>query len=56
MNVLQTIFSAIAIIVALIIPEKIKWNQMYLNLIFEYRSYDFAIAVQRIIEFFVFEC
>ena len=56
MIVLQTIFSAIAIIVALIIPEKIKWNQMYSNLISEYRSYDFAIAVQRIIEFFVFEC
>jgi len=56
MNVLQTIFSAIAIIVAWIIPEKIKWNQMYSNLISEYRSYDFAIAVQRIIEFFVIEC
>ena len=56
MDLLQTIFSAIAIIVALIIPEKIKWNQMYSNLISEYRSYDFAIAVQRIIEFFVIEC
>ena len=44
MNVLQTIFSAIAIIVAWIIPEKIKWNQMYSNLISEYRSYDFAIG------------
>jgi len=54
--IIQTFFSAIAIIVALIIPEKIKWNQMYSNLISEYRSYDFAIAVQRIIEFFVIEC
>ena len=50
------ILSIIGIIVAICIPKRIAWNQMYSNLISEYRSYDFAIAVQGIIEFFVIDC
>lgn len=63
MTVIQTICSVLSIFIACltlvvtwIIPKKIAWNQMYSNLIFEYRSYDFAIAVQGIIEFFVIDC
>lgn len=48
--------SFIAIVVAVFIPEKIKWEQTYSSLVAEYRSYDFAIAYQSIIEFFVEEC
>lgn len=53
---LTLIFAFIAIAVAVFIPEKIKWEQTYSSLISEYRSYDFAIAWQSIIEFFVKEC
>lgn len=63
MTVIQTICSVSAIFIACltlivtwIIPKKIAWNQMYSNLISEYRSYDFAIAVQGIIEFFAIDC
>lgn len=63
MTVIQTICSVLSIFIACltlvvtwIIPKKIAWNQMYSNLISEYRSYDFAIAVQGIIEFFAIDC
>ena len=53
---LTLIFAFMAIAVAVFIPEKIKWEQIYSSLISEYRSYDFAIAWQSIIAFFVNEC
>ena len=56
MTVIQTICSVLAVYLAWIIPKRIAWNQMYSNLLSEYRSYDFAIAVQGIIEFFVIDC
>lgn len=63
MTEIQTVCSILAIFIACltlvvtwIIPKKIAWNQMYSNLISEYRSYDFAIAVQGIIEFFAIDC
>lgn len=56
MTLIQTIFSVLAVILACYIPEKIKWNQFYSNLISEYRGYDFAIAVQGVVEFFTLDC
>lgn len=56
MTLIQTIFSVLAVILAWYIPEKIKWNQFYSNLISEYRSYDFAVAVQGVVEFFTIDC
>jgi hypothetical protein len=56
MEIMMLILSIIGVFIAIYIPKKIEWNQMYSNLISEYRSYDFAIAVQGIIEFFVIDC
>lgn len=56
MTLIQTILSVLAVILAWYIPEKIKWNQFYSNLISEYRSYDFAVAVQGVVEFFTLDC
>lgn len=56
MTLIQTICSVFAVFLACYIPEKIKWNQFYSNLISEYRSYDFAIAVQGVVEFFTLDC
>ena len=56
MTLIQTICSVLAVILAWYIPKKIKWDQFYSNLISEYRSYDFAIAVQSVVEFFTFDC
>ena len=56
MTLIQTICSVFAVFLACYIPEKIKWNQFYSNLISEYRSYDFAIAVQSVVEFFTIDC
>ena len=46
----------ISIIVAIWIPFKIKWEQQYSSLMDSYRSMDYAIAYQGIVEFFVNEC
>lgn len=56
MTLIQTICSVLAVILAWYIPKKIKWDQFYSNLISEYRSYDFAIAVQSVVEFFTLDC
>ena len=56
MTLIQTVSSVLAVILAWYIPEKIKWNQFYSNLISEYRSYDFAVAVQGVVEFFTLDC
>jgi len=56
MTLIQTICSVFAVFLACYIPEKIKWNQFYSNLISEYRGYDFAIAVQGVVEFFTLDC
>lgn len=56
LTILQTIFSFIAVVIAIYIPEKIKWEQIYLGLMADYRSYDFASAFQGVIDFFVDKC
>ena len=55
-SIIQCILAAIACILAWLIPKKIMWEQSYSTLIADYRSYDFAIAVQGIVEFFEVDC
>ena len=63
LDILQCIFAGISVVLAIVacvfayrIPKKIMWEQSYSTLIADYRSYDFAIAVQGIVEFFVVDC
>lgn len=63
MDTIQTILSFLSVCVAAVgayfafcIPEKIKWEQLYVSLLTEYMSYDFAVANQSVIEFFYTEC
>ena len=55
-DILQCIFAFAACVLAWFIPKKIMWEQSYSTLIADYRSYDFAIAVQGIVEFFAVDC
>lgn len=56
LSMIQIILSALALIAAVCIPEKIKWEQTYSALMSDYRGYDFAAAVQGVIDFFVHDC
>lgn len=52
-----TIFvSVLTLIATIYVPEKIKWEQTYSSLVSLYLSYDFARALQGIVEFFNVEC
>ncbi|MBR1614594.1 MAG: hypothetical protein IJ673_03845 [Treponema sp.] len=55
-SIIQTLLSLAACILAWVIPKRIMWEQTYSSLGSEYRSYDFAIAVQDIVEFFTITC
>ena len=55
-DVVSSILTIIGIIIAIWIPHKIKWEQLYSSLLDEYRSLDYAIALQGVIEFFTTEC
>lgn len=55
-GIIQCILSFAALIVAWIIPKRIMWEQTYATLGYDYRSYDYAAAVQGITEFFVIDC
>ena len=56
LGIIQCIFASIACILAWFIPKRIMWEQNYSTLGNEYRTYDFAVAIQSIIEFFVITC
>lgn len=56
MSIVQTVCALASVILAYLIPERIKWAQSYENLGSDYRSYDYAAAVQGIVEFYVVEC
>ena len=56
LGIIQCIFAFIACILAWFIPKRIMWEQNYSTLGNEYRTYDFAVAIQSIIEFFVITC
>ena len=55
-DITALILAFLAFIVAIFIPEKIKWEQTYSTLLAEYKSYDFAAAVQGVVEFFTERC
>lgn len=55
-SVISAVFAIFAVFFAFVIPEKIKWEQLYNTLLTEYMSYDFAVANQSVIEFFYNEC
>ena len=56
MDIIQSISGVLAVIFAIYIPEKIKQEQRYSQLLSDYRGYDFAVAVQGVIQFFTKDC
>ena len=55
-DIIQIVLSVIACVFAWFIPKRIMWEQTYSSLMSDYRSYDFGIAVQGIVEFFAVDC
>ena len=56
MSVLQVVLAMIAIICAIYIPIRIMDFQRYTNLSTTYMGFDFAHAIQSVIEFFYKDC
>ena len=52
----QTLASIIACILAIWIPKKISWEQLYSNLLIDYYSYDFGAAIMGVVLFFNRNC
>ena len=55
-GIIQTILAFASCVIAWFIPKRIMWEQTYSSLMSDYRSYDFGIAVQGIVEFFAIDC
>lgn len=55
-DVIQIFLSVIACYLSWMIPRKIMWEQTYASLSTDYRSYEFGVAIQGIIDFFVEDC
>lgn len=53
---LSVLLAIIACVLAWFIPKRIMWEQTYASLDVDYRSLDFAIAIQGIFEFFAIDC
>ena len=53
---LSLIATIIGLVIAWIIPERIMWRQALIEINNIYLSYDFAVAVQGIVEFFTEDC
>ncbi len=56
LDLIQIALAVVACVLAWLIPKRIMWEQTYSSLSSDYRSYDFGIAVQGIVEFFVRDC
>ena len=56
LDIFSFLVALFTLFVTIYIPETIKWEQTYSSLISDYRSYDFAVAFQSIVEFFKTEC
>lgn len=56
LDIIQIALSVVACVLAWFIPKRIMWEQSYSSLLSDYRSYDFGIAVQGIVEFFAVDC
>ena len=55
-GIIQAILAFASCVIAWFIPNRIMWEQSYSSLLSDYRSYDFGIAVQGIVEFFAVDC
>lgn len=55
-GIIQAILAFASCVFAWFIPKRIMWEQSYSSLLSDYRSYDFGIAVQGIVEFFAVDC
>ena len=55
-DLIQTILSALSLVVAWRIPVRIMQNQRYENLLQEYMANDYAEALQGVIDFYVETC
>lgn len=55
-DVIQIFLSVIACYLSWMIPRKIMWEQTYGSLSTDYRSCEFGVAIQGIIDFFVDDC
>lgn len=55
-GIIQAILAFASCVLAWFIPKRIMWEQSYSSLLSDYRSYDFGIAVQGIVEFFAVDC
>lgn len=56
MQIIQTVGSVIACILAFWIPKKIKWEQLYSQLLSDYCGYDIGAAIIGIVHFFHLNC
>lgn len=54
--IVQTLLSIAACVLAILIPQKIKWEQKYSQLLCDYYSYDVGAAVMGIVLFFHDDC
>lgn len=55
-TIIQTVSSAIGIVVAIFIPVWIMHNQRYENLLQNYLSADFVVAIKGVVDFFKNDC
>lgn len=55
-GIIQAILAFVSCVIAWFIPKRIMWEQSYSSLLSDYRSYDFGVAVQGIVEFFAIDC
>ena len=56
LSIIQIIFAILACILAVLIPKKIAWEQLYSSLLIEYFSYDFGAAIIGVLRFFYKDC
>lgn len=54
--IIQTIAAILACVLAVYIPKKISWEQMYSQLLSDYCGYDFGAAVMGVVLFFNQDC
>ena len=55
-QIIQIVLSGLTLIFTILIPFIIKWEQLYSSLLDEFRGFDYAIAYQGVVQFFVNEC
>lgn len=56
LSFIQTVFTVASFIAAVLIPVRIMWNQMFIDLGNTYMGHEFALAVKGISDFFHDDC